>query len=401
MLAACLVALAVAGGVPSAAEAVTGKDYYDGMEAYKRGDYTTAYRKLLPYAKKGIAPVQYQIGVMHANGYGVPADKRKAVEWYRKAAIQAFGGAQATLGDMYMRGDGVEKNLAVAGWWFERAANQGYGHAQYNMAYLYINGEGRSKDYVQAYAWLTRAVAGQYRPAAALRNQLVRAMSQQQVSRAVRLARGQVPSRVGAGVVINNAGYVLTAYHLVDGCRTVTAYGDQRPQMADVKGFDIENDLALLKLSRPTATAAAIPWEKTPQGGQDVYHAGVQANGAAVPELSIGKGRLDGLAGPNGDRRFIKLAAAMPSDVAGAPVLDGSGRLIGIGLGREQALALTGARQGPSKRHEFAVGVATFSDFLKYYDVAHARAKAGGPALDDDALVERTRAVTVGIACRR
>jgi TPR repeat protein len=426
-LAGSLIVLALAVGVPSVAQAVTGQAYYDGMEAYKRRDYATAYRKLLPYAERGIALVQHQIGVMHAKGLGVPADMGQAVAWYRKAAFQGFGGAQATLGDMYLRGAGVAKIPAAAAWWLERAANQGYGSAQYNMAYMYINADGKPKDFVRAYAWLTRAVGRNYRPAAALRDQLQRAMSSAQVSQAVRLARGQVAWHFGAGVVVNNAGYILTAYHLVDGCRTLLILGDKQRRTASVKGYDIEYNLAVLKLSQPTAAAVAVPWEKAVRGGFDVYQAGLRMNGTAAPDVIVAKRRIDGLSGPNNDRRFVRLAAATSHDVAGvprldasgrlgpintgqddvlampgAPLLDGSGRLVAINVGRDHVLAVTGAPQDSVKpRHQYVIAAATVSSFLKYYDVEHARARAGGPAFDQADLAARARAVTVGFACRR
>ncbi|MSR43556.1 MAG: hypothetical protein EXS19_05920, partial [Pedosphaera sp.] len=38
--------------------------------------------------EKGDASAQYNLGVMYANGLGVPKDEVEAVKWYRKAADQ-------------------------------------------------------------------------------------------------------------------------------------------------------------------------------------------------------------------------------------------------------------------------------------------------------------------------
>ncbi len=43
---------------------------------------------------------QYNLGVMYANGQGVPKDEKQAVVWYRKAAEQGYADAQHNLGLM-------------------------------------------------------------------------------------------------------------------------------------------------------------------------------------------------------------------------------------------------------------------------------------------------------------
>jgi hypothetical protein len=51
------------------------KEFEEGVAAYKRGDYATALKKWRPLAEAGDATAQYNLGVMYANGYGVPQDK--------------------------------------------------------------------------------------------------------------------------------------------------------------------------------------------------------------------------------------------------------------------------------------------------------------------------------------
>ena len=56
--------------------------------AYAKGDYATALRLLRPLADQGDAVAQYNLGVMHANGHGVPQNYAEAAKWYRLAADQ-------------------------------------------------------------------------------------------------------------------------------------------------------------------------------------------------------------------------------------------------------------------------------------------------------------------------
>ena len=61
-------------------------------------------------AEQGEAKAQYNLGVMYAEGEGVPEDDRKAVKWYRKAAEQGNAPAQYNLGVKYAKGEGVPED---------------------------------------------------------------------------------------------------------------------------------------------------------------------------------------------------------------------------------------------------------------------------------------------------
>ena len=61
---------------------VFGDDYQDGVDAYKRKDYKTAYKLWLPLAEQGNAKAQYNLGVMYYNGQGVPQDYVLAHMWW-------------------------------------------------------------------------------------------------------------------------------------------------------------------------------------------------------------------------------------------------------------------------------------------------------------------------------
>lgn len=79
----------------------------EGIAAYQRGDYATAYRQFLPLAKRGHADAQAKLGSMYALGHGVPQDDTTAARWFRKAAEQGHADAQALLGVAYAEGQGV------------------------------------------------------------------------------------------------------------------------------------------------------------------------------------------------------------------------------------------------------------------------------------------------------
>ena len=55
----------------------------------------------MPLAVKGHAPSQYNLGVMHEWGNGVPKDYVKAMKWYRLSAEGSHKDAQNNLGAIY------------------------------------------------------------------------------------------------------------------------------------------------------------------------------------------------------------------------------------------------------------------------------------------------------------
>ena len=63
-------------------------DYQKGVDAYNEGDYATALREWEPLAEQGDALVQFNLGFMYDNGYGVPQNYKTALKWYRRSAEQ-------------------------------------------------------------------------------------------------------------------------------------------------------------------------------------------------------------------------------------------------------------------------------------------------------------------------
>ncbi len=81
--------------------------FYEGLAAYKLGEYATALREWRRLAEQGHAKTQYNLGVLYQKGQGVPQDDAEALQWYRKAAEQGNARAQRRLGFMYGRGRGA------------------------------------------------------------------------------------------------------------------------------------------------------------------------------------------------------------------------------------------------------------------------------------------------------
>ena len=108
----------------------------DAESAYQRGDYALAARLIHSLAEQGNATAQFNLGVLYANGQGVPQDYQEALKWYRKASEQGDAGAQNNLGVMYDKGHGVLQDYAEARKWYRKAAEQGHAGARFNLGVM-------------------------------------------------------------------------------------------------------------------------------------------------------------------------------------------------------------------------------------------------------------------------
>ena len=105
------------------------------------------------------AEAQYNLGVIYAEGVGVPQNAAETVAWYRRAAEQGNARAQSNLWAMYAGGVGVPQDAAETVAWCRRAAEQGNARAQYNLGGMYDQGLAVPQDAAEAHMWLTIAAS--------------------------------------------------------------------------------------------------------------------------------------------------------------------------------------------------------------------------------------------------
>ena len=80
--------------------------------------------KVRASAEQGDASAQNRLGIMYADGLGVPQDDAEAARLYRLAAEQGNAPAQYNLGVMYDAGRGVPQDDVQAHMWLNLAASR-------------------------------------------------------------------------------------------------------------------------------------------------------------------------------------------------------------------------------------------------------------------------------------
>jgi uncharacterized protein len=112
---------------------VYGNDFQEGLDAIHATNYKKALEKLIPLAEHGHSAAQYNIGVMHEWGNGVPQDNANALKWYKRSAERSHKDAQNNLGALYSKGEGAEEDFVEALKWFIISSENGSEGGQKNI----------------------------------------------------------------------------------------------------------------------------------------------------------------------------------------------------------------------------------------------------------------------------
>ncbi len=132
--------------------------YADGLGVPQ--DYQQSFTWYRKAAEQGHAVSQYHLGVAYNKGLGIAQDNKQAVDWFRKAAMQDNLSAQHNLGNMYYTGQGVPQDYAQAMDWFRKTAEQGFASSQYNLGYMYYFGQGVAANHEEGITWIRKAADG-------------------------------------------------------------------------------------------------------------------------------------------------------------------------------------------------------------------------------------------------
>lgn len=417
-----LLLLAAASAYPASAQG-----FREGLAAYDRGDYTTAYRVFLSLAQQGRADAQFELGFMYDYGEGIVGDKAEAAKWYRHAAEQGHGLAQLRLGYLYEFGRGVPQDYAKAVKWQRGAAEQGLGAAQFNLGSMYEKGVGVPPNLERAYIWFSIAASPfpasdetHAHIAVRHRDRIAPHLPALVLARAQRIARRWRPGRnidaglqppstddgknakadasgalkSGSGFRVSGEGHILTNAHVVEGCAEVRL---PSAGPVSVAARDDAVDLALLK------GLAGKPFAAFRQGrgvrpGAGVVAVGYPLRGVLASGANVTTGNVSALAGPGDDRRLIQITAPVQPGNSGGPVLDMAGNVVGVVVAKLDAVKVARATGDIPQNVNFAVSASAARAFLDSEGVAYATA----PSVERREPVEvaaAAKAFTVLIEC--
>jgi len=146
----------------------------------------------------------------------------------------------------------------------------------------------------------------------------------------------EIPQGTGSGFLWDDAGHVVTNFHVVRGASGAqVTLADHSTYKADLVGVAPNQDLAVLRINAPKDKLAKIPWVGKSSEllvGQKVYAIGdpFGLDQTLTTGIISALGRtIQSVAGTPIDNAIQTDAAINPGN-SGGPLLDSSGRLIGV-----------------------------------------------------------------------
>jgi len=141
------------------------------------------------------------------------------------------------------------------------------------------------------------------------------------------LATGGLQTVSGSAFVVDPAGILVTALHVVADARVISVLlPGGRPQRADVLGVNVTDDLAVLRIPQTGLPALRLADASPIAVGQDVLVMGYPLSDVLGPyEATLTHGVVSAVRWP-----FVQLDASLDSGNSGGPVLNERGDVVGI-----------------------------------------------------------------------
>jgi S1-C subfamily serine protease len=149
-------------------------------------------------------------------------------------------------------------------------------------------------------------------------------------------ANGPDGHGLGSGVVVNDAGMVLTALHVVEDASAIKlTFADGSTSEATIATSDPESDIAVLEPARPPAglTPATLGNAAAMRIGTDAYVVGNPFGLVGSLSSGVVSGLERSYEQPGTDRTIrglIQVDAAVNPGNSGGPLIDRDGRVVGI-----------------------------------------------------------------------
>ncbi|MFO0989865.1 MAG: serine protease [Alphaproteobacteria bacterium] len=205
---------------------------------------------------------------------------------------------------------------------------------------------------------------------------------------------------IGTGFFVSPLGHIVTAEHVVRGCKALRAQaiGDA-PAAAVLIAKSESDDLALLKVAaKPPAVAPLRPVGM--RLGEAIVLFGFPLPGALASSGNLTTGNVSALAGLKDDHRVMQVSAPAQPGNSGGPVIDLKGRVSGVLVHSISAARVARETGMLPQNVNFAVKASVVASFLEAHGVA---AHPGGAEADLAVadVAERARGFTVRIECLR
>ena len=140
-----------------------------------------------------------------------------------------------------------------------------------------------------------------------------------------------VPAGSGSGFFISKNGYLITNYHVVDGCDFNKVHLNGEQLETNIVAVDKANDIALLKINRNFDTFFSISNQDVSLL-EDVIVAGYPLGKSISSSIKTHKGVVTSLSGVGDNFSNFQTDASINQGNSGGPIINQNGNIVGIAV---------------------------------------------------------------------
>ncbi len=352
--------------------------FQQGWESYERGDYAEAATIWEKLARQGNADAQINLAVLYDAGRGLPRDPHRAARWYRAAADQDNAQAQFNLAMLLRDETSLSEHPDESDNWLNRAATKGFAHAQLQLGSDYLQ-HGERLDH--ALYWLDQSARnfldqGETDKADKAMALIRDAKPDHPLPVQVQ-ARTAGPAEIGTPITVTRQiafgtgwptayGLVVTNHHVIADSETIsltTTQGEELP--AQLVAWNVENDLALLRVDDPYRLPPAFPLaESGARLGTDVFTIGFPLIDIMGRSPKLSQGIISSLNGLRDDPTSYQISVPIQQGNSGGPLINMRGEVVGVVTSMLGSVHTGSGETYPLPNINYAVKVRALQDLL-------------------------------------
>lgn len=140
-----------------------------------------------------------------------------------------------------------------------------------------------------------------------------------------------IPAGSGTGFFINRDGILLSNYHVIQGCASVSLYHNGVKYPSNIIASDKTNDIAIISSSKKSNQYFRVD-KDGPSLLEEIFVAGYPLGLKVSNSLKVSSGRVSSLAGFGDNYANFQLDAAINPGNSGGPIINKKGNVVGIAV---------------------------------------------------------------------
>ena len=140
-----------------------------------------------------------------------------------------------------------------------------------------------------------------------------------------------IPAGSGTGFFINRDGILLSNYHVIQGCASVSLYHNGVKYSSNIIASDRTNDIAIISSTKKSNQYFRVD-KDGPSLLEEIFVAGYPLGLKVSNSLKVSSGRVSSLAGFGDNYANFQLDAAINPGNSGGPIINKKGNVVGIAV---------------------------------------------------------------------